>query len=254
MMDGFSIITWSLLQIGAIFVLAGAVKGVIGLGLPTVAVGLLGTVMTPLQAAALVIVPSFVTNVWQLLAGPAFLALARRLWLLQVGLCVGTLAGGWLVPVDNSGRARIALGIALLCYAAVGLMAPKLAVPRRAEWWLSPLFGLMTGFVTAMTGVFVVPMVPYIQALGLQRDHLVQALGLSFTVATIALAVVLIGNGELRVSLAGPSVYALAVSLVGMALGQMVRKRIDPKTFRLCFFIGLMLLGVHLALGSLLKL
>jgi uncharacterized membrane protein YfcA len=246
-------ITWSLLQIGAIFVLAGAVKGVIGLGLPTVAVGLLGTVMTPAQAAALVIVPSFVTNVWQLLAGPGFLALVRRLRLLLIGLCIGTLAGGWLVPVDNSGRARIALGIALLCYAAVGLFAPRLSVPPRAEWWLSPIFGLATGVVTAMTGVFVVPMVPYIQALGLQRDDLVQALGLSFTVATVALAVVLIGNGQLHLSLAGLSIYALAVSLVGMALGQVVRKRIDPRTFRLCFFIGMMLLGTHLALSSLLK-
>jgi len=247
-------ISWSLLQIGAIFILGGAVKGVIGLGLPTVAVGLLGAVMTPVQAAALVIVPSFVTNVWQLLAGPGFIALARRLWLLLVGLCVGTLAGGWWVPVDNSGRARIALGIALLFYAAIGLFAPRLAVPRRAEWWLSPIVGVLTGIVTAMTGVFVVPMVPYIQALGLQRDDLVQALGLSFTVATVALAVVLVANDQLHFSLAGLSVYALAASLVGMAVGQVVRKRIDPKTFRLCFFIGMMLLGAHLAFGSLLKL
>jgi uncharacterized membrane protein YfcA len=245
--------SWLVLQIGAIFILAGAVKGVLGLGLPTVAVGLLGAVMTPVQAAALVIVPSFVTNVWQLLAGPGFIALARRLWLLLIGLCIGTLVGGWLVPVDNSGRARIALGIALLCYAAVGLFVPRLTVPRRAEWWLSPIFGVLTGVVTAMTGVFVVPMVPYIQALGLQRDDLVQALGLSFTVATVALAVVLVGNDQLHLSLAGLSLYALGAGLAGMVVGQMVRKRINPKTFRLCFFVGMMLLGAHLALGSVLR-
>ena len=50
----------------ATFMLAGTVKGVIGLGLPTVAMGLLGLAMLPAQAAALLIIPSTVTNLWQL--------------------------------------------------------------------------------------------------------------------------------------------------------------------------------------------
>jgi uncharacterized membrane protein YfcA len=104
-----------------------------------------------------------------------------------------------------------------------------------------------------MTGVFVVPMVPYVQALGLERDDLVQALGLSFTVATVALAVVLIGNDQLHIALAGLSFYALITALVGLVVGQMLRKRINPKMFRLCFFVGLMLLGAHLALGGLFR-
>ncbi|HEY0438739.1 MAG TPA: sulfite exporter TauE/SafE family protein, partial [Xanthobacteraceae bacterium] len=51
--------------VAAAFVLAGLVKGVIGMGLPTVAMGLLGLAMPPAQAAALLLIPSFVTNVWQ---------------------------------------------------------------------------------------------------------------------------------------------------------------------------------------------
>lgn len=49
--------------IGLTFLLAGFVKGVVGLGLPTVAVGMLGLVMPPAQAAALLVAPSMVTNV-----------------------------------------------------------------------------------------------------------------------------------------------------------------------------------------------
>jgi len=75
------------------FLLAGLVKGVIGLGLPTVAMGLLSVVMAPAKAASLLIVPSFVTNVWQLAAGPNFQRLARRLWPMLAGVVVGTLAG-----------------------------------------------------------------------------------------------------------------------------------------------------------------
>jgi uncharacterized membrane protein YfcA len=234
------------------FLLAGLVKGVIGLGLPTVAVGLLTLVMKPAQAAALLVVPSLVTNIWQLLAGPRFGALLRRLSGMMLGICVGTAAGaGWLTDGD-SGRATILLGIALMIYAAAGLATLRLAVPPRAERLLSPLVGATTGLVSAATGVFVLPAAPYLQALGLDREDLVQALGLSFTVSTLALAVVLARDGALELSNAGASLLALAPALGGMFLGQWLRVRASPRVFRICFFAGLLVLGAHLALRAVL--
>ena len=92
-----------LLFIAAAFLLAGFVKGVIGLGLPTVSMGLLSLVMAPAKAASLLIVPSFVTNVWQLAAGPSFGRLARRLWPMLAGVVVGTLAGTGLLTGSHAG-------------------------------------------------------------------------------------------------------------------------------------------------------
>lgn len=229
------------------FLLAGFVKGVIGLGLPAVAVGLLGLVMTPAQAAALLIVPSLVTNVWQLAAGPRFLPLGRRLWPMMLGICVGSWAGAGLLVGDSSGRAEIALGLALAVYAALGLATVRLPAPGRAEAWLSPLIGAATGLVTAATGVFTLPAVPYLQALQLEKDDLVQALGLSFTVSTVALAADLARGGVLAQA-AGPSLLALVPALGGMLAGQWLRGRVAPERFRFWFFVGLLLLGCHLAL------
>jgi uncharacterized membrane protein YfcA len=48
-----------------VFIFAGAVKGVLGGGLPSISIGLLGSLMPVPLAAALVVVPSFATNVWQ---------------------------------------------------------------------------------------------------------------------------------------------------------------------------------------------
>jgi len=104
------------------FLLAGFVKGVIGLGLPTVAVGLLGLVLLPAEAAALLVVPSLVTNLWQLFAGPRFGALARRLWPMLAAICLGTWAGAGLLTGGSAGRATAALGVALVLYALVGLI------------------------------------------------------------------------------------------------------------------------------------
>lgn len=228
------------------FVLAGFVKGAIGLGLPTVSMGLLTIAMTPVQAAALLVVPSFVTNVWQLVTGPRFAALVRRLWPMMVAIALGTWAGAGLLR-DDGGRAATWLGIALIAYAAIGLSRLTLSVPRAHEPWLAPIVGLVTGWITAATGVFVIPAVPFLGAIGLAKDELVQALGLSFTVSTIALAVVLAEGGALGGATLGASTVALVAALVGMFAGGWVRGRVSEPAFRRCFFVGLLLLGLHLA-------
>jgi uncharacterized membrane protein YfcA len=120
------------------------------------------------------------------------------------------------------------------------------------ESWLGLLMGAATGAITVATGIFVIPGTPYIHSLEFDRDKLVQALGLSFTVSTIALAAALAYTGHMRTSLAAPSFVALIAALVGMGLGQLTRGRIRAETFRLCFFVGLMLLGIHLALRGVL--
>lgn len=170
------------------FLLAGMVKGVIGLGLPTVAVGLLGLLMTPMEAAAIVTAPSLVTNLWQLAAGRNLLPLIRRIWTMLAGICAGTWAGALVFGGGAAAAATVALGIALVIYALAGLASLRLQLAPGSEPWLAPSVGAATGIVTAATGVFVIPAVPYLQALQLGKDDLVQAMGLAFTTSTLALA------------------------------------------------------------------
>jgi uncharacterized membrane protein YfcA len=231
-----------------VFLFAGFIKGVIGLGLPTVSMGLLGLIMTPAEAAALVVVPSLATNLWQLASGSHLRSLLARLWPMLLGICLGTAGGFTLVSGIGDEASARALGTVLGLYAAAGLALPRFALPRRAEPVMGPLTGLATGIVTAATGVFVIPAVPYLQAIGLAKEELVQALGLSFTVSTVALATSLALTGTLGAGVAGASLLALIPAAAGMMLGRLVLSRIAPATFRLWFFLGLLALGVHLAL------
>ncbi|MEP7453141.1 sulfite exporter TauE/SafE family protein [Phyllobacterium sp. SB3] len=245
-------LTW--VFVGAVFLLAGFVKGVVGMGLPTVAMGLLAVTMPPAQAAAILIVPSFVTNIWQLLAGPVFKRLCIRLWGMMAGVMVGTIAGsGWLTG-NHAGIALSGLGIALAAYAILGLLQIRFRVNARHEAMLSPLVGVVTGLVTGATGVFVIPAVPYLQSLKLEKEDLIQALGLSFTVSTIALAAGLWLRAEPSSSsatLIGISLLALVPALIGMIIGQALRLRMSVETFRRVFFAGLLVLGLYLAAESL---
>jgi uncharacterized membrane protein YfcA len=148
--------------------------------------------------------------------------------------------------------ASAALGVALIAYAAFGLMNVRVPhVPARAEWWLGTFVGGATGFITAATGVFVIPAVPYLQALGFEREEFMQALGLSFTVSTIALAWSLVSAGTLNLGTGLYSLLALVPALAGMIAGQHLLRLMRPETFRRWFFSGLALLGAHLAIGVL---
>jgi uncharacterized membrane protein YfcA len=216
-----------IIAILATFLLAGAVKGVIGLGLPTVSLALL-TVATDLTSAmALLLVPS--------------LAMATlTVWL-------GALA---LTRVDLALLSAL-LGALLVVYAALSLAGLRLAVPPAREAWLGALAGAVNGILTGMTGSFVVPGVLYLQALGLGRDALIQAMGLLFTLSTLALAAALGGSGLLSPDLGLWSAAAVAPALLGMVLGQKVRRALPEARFRRVFFAALLVLGTYIVAGAL---
>jgi len=233
-----------LMFIAGVFILAGFVKGVVGLGLPAIAMGLLAVVMRPADAASILILPTVATNVWQMAAGPSLWPVVVRLWPTMLGVICGTLAGaGWLV---DGPYAAALLGVALAIYALTGLARLHVTVSPAREPWVGPLVGVITGLVAAATGVFAMPAVVYLQAIGLEKEDLVQALGLSFTISSLALAVNLASVSALNLSLGAASLGALAVAGVGMWLGQTLRLRLRPETFRLCFLFGLLALGVYL--------
>lgn len=243
--------TWLLLFAGLAYLLGGFVKGVIGGGLPAISIGLLGIVMPVPQAAALVVAPAFLSNIWQSL-GPQLRSQLWRLWPMLVGIGVGAWFGVKTLHGMHSEWARPGLGLALAIYALVGLFKIRLHLPRAYEPWLGPLAGLATGVIASATGVFVIPSGPYLQALGLGKDDMVQALGIVFTVSTVTLAGIVAHANALQFAVSAPAALALVAALVGIFLGQCVRSRLPEETFRMMFFAGLLLLGGYLVLQAIL--
>lgn len=240
--------------IAAVFLLAGFVKGTIGMGLPTVAMGLLATRMAPAHALAIVILPALVTNLWQTFVGPYLRDITRRLWPLMVGTCFGIWSAGSLMTGPYARYGTIVLGVLLVIYAIVGLSKVRFHVGRRNEKSIGGLVGLITGVVAAATGVQVIPSMPFMQAIGMEKDELIQALGVFFTTATLAQAYNLTGAGLINMSIAIPTTVAMVAAFAGMYLGQVVRSRMDADTFRRWFLIAMMLLGFYLAGEMLIRL
>ncbi|WP_454616802.1 sulfite exporter TauE/SafE family protein [Bradyrhizobium cenepequi] len=242
-----------LILIAFAFLLAGFVKGTLGLGLPTVSMGLLAVTMPPAQAISIVIVPAIVTNIWQTFVGPYLRDILKRLWPLMIGTVVGIWLNRGLLTGPYAPYGTVVLGLLLIIYAVVGLSRFSFKVARRDEKWIGGIVGVVTGVISAATGVQVIPSMPFMQAIGMEKDELVQALGVFFTTATVALAFNLTTAGVLTAATALPGAVAMAASFIGMFVGQTVRSRLQPEAFRRWFLIAMILLGLYLTGSALVK-
>ena len=236
-----------LILIAAVFLLAGFIKGVIGLGLPTVSMGLLAVTMQPSRALAIVIVPAIITNIWQTVGGPYLRDILRRLWPLMLGTVVGIWLNAGMLTGPYARYGTIVLGVLLVIYAILGLSRLNFSVTPAHEKWVGGIVGIVTGMVSAATGVQVIPSMPFMQAIGMEKEELVQALGVFFTVATVGLAFNLTREGLLNAATALPGTVAMAGSFAGMFIGQTVRSRMQPEAFRRWFLFAMILLGIYLA-------
>ena len=240
-----------LVIIASTFIVAGLVKGVIGLGLPTITLAALTVVLDLPQAMALLLIPSFVTNLWQGIVGGNLMLILRRLWPFLVSAFLLVWVGGLIFARVDHRLMTLLLGVLVALYAVLNLAGIRFTLSRAQEIWAGPVLGVTNGVLTGMTGSFVMPGVMFLQAIGLSRDVLVQAMGVLFTLSTLALAVALQGGGLLSADLGLVSFAGVVPALIGMLLGQQVRKGLSEALFRKVFFSALLALGLYIIANAL---
>ncbi|MBT2771278.1 sulfite exporter TauE/SafE family protein [Halomonas sp. ISL-60] len=244
----------SLLAVAGTFLIAGSVKGVIGLGLPPVSLALLTVALDLPTAMALMLIPSFVTNLWQSMVGGNARAILVRLWPFLAMASLTVWVGAAALTRVNLTYLTALLGSLLIIYAVVSLAGIKMVVPSRHEVWAGPLIGSANGVLTGMTGSFAVPGVMFLQAIGLPKNMLIQAMGMLFMVSTVALAAALQQANFLSLQYGAISAAAVLPALAGMMIGQRIRARLSEQVFRKVFFISLLMLGTYIIVTAIQKL
>jgi len=242
--------THTVVIIAGTFLLAGSVKGVIGLGLPTVSLGLLAVALDLTTAMALLLIPSFVTNIWQAAVGGNGKKILKRIWPFLFFATATIWFGSTALSSINSLYLSILLGVLLVAYSSFNLLGFNFSISSQNEKWVGPIFGMTNGILTGMTGSFVVPGVMFLQAIKLPRDMLVQAMGMLFSLSTIGLAFALNKNELLTPELAIISAFSIIPAIMGMMIGQRVRKSLSETRFRKIFFVSIFVLGVFIIAKS----
>ena len=234
------------------FFLGGLVKGTIGIGMKAIILGLIATVIELPVAIALLIVPGIAANAWQVFSEPGLLNTIKRIWTVLLACCIGVWIGAGVLVVVDTRLLTIGLGVLLTLFASYALLTPQIPSPGRHEHWMSPVFGGLNGLAAGMTGSDVIPGVPYLQSLGLKRDRLVQAMGLLFLTASLAITLAFQQKGLLSQELAVSSVMFTIPALIGYYIGAKVRQSIPEDRFRLFLLYSLLLLGLYIVIRKIL--
>ena len=233
-----------------VFFVAGSIKGLIGFGLPTVSIAILAAFLGLIEAMTLMLLPSLITNLFQGLVGKYLIRLIRRYWSMFIFGAVFTWLSSSLLSTGHAATFAVILGVVLTLYGISSLYSLQLPSPGSRERWISPLVGIVSGGITGITGVFLVPAVGYLQALRMERDELIQAIGLWVTVATLSLAFSLKDHDLFSNELGLLSLTAVLPALLGMWVGRILRPRLSESAFRHLFFAALMLLGVYISVSA----
>ncbi|MGP1256186.1 MAG: sulfite exporter TauE/SafE family protein [Kiloniellales bacterium] len=229
-----------------VLVLAGLVKGVIGIGLPLITIPALSFFVGVPQAIAIMSLPILVTNGYQAFASRELPRVARRFWPLLIPLLAGVVLGASLLVTLNERTLYTILGVTVIAFGLLNLSNPSFRLEARGELWLAPPVGFSAGLLGGLSNFFGPPLVIYLVALKLPRETFVAAVGFAFFVGAIPLYGLLVGFGVYGWAEALASAIALLPVLLGVKLGERLRQRVPQDLFRLLVLGLLVVIGLNL--------
>ncbi len=225
---------------------AGTVKGAVGIGLPTTSVGLMTLVIDPRSAIALILVPMLVANAWQVYRSGAVWSAFLRYLPFALTLMVGV----WItVALSAEAPDRVlfgVLGAAILLFVFVNAtgFAPRL--PDRLDRAGQIAFGALAGVMGGLTSVWAPPMAIYLAARQVPKDEFVRASGLLIFLGSLPLAFGYIREGFVTAPIFLVSLLLLLPTFLGFSAGEHLRGRLSEEGFRKVLLGFFFLMGLNL--------
>jgi uncharacterized membrane protein YfcA len=227
--------------------LAGVIKGTTGLGYASCALPMLVVALGLKTAIGVVVIPAMLSNVLLMVNTGCLRETVRRFWPLYAATLPGIAIGiAMLVWVDQRIATRL-LGILTVLYTLVALTRPTPGLASGLERALLGPVGFLNGIFTGLTGSQMMPLLPFMLALGLDADRFVQANNVAVTLASAFLAMALLASGVMTWHALALSFAGIAPAVVGVELGTRARRLIPAALFRIIILLLLLVMGILLA-------
>lgn len=236
-----------LLLIGAVtFLIAGSVKGLVGIGLPTAAISMLTMFIDPRTAIALGLVPIVVANAWQVWTMGDIRGAFARYWVFALTLGVSVFLTILLSAEVSDRVIFLALGVSIVAFAVLNLRFVMPAIPDRFDRIAQVGLATLGGILGGLSGVWIAPIIMYMSARRVQKDEFVRATGLLLFIGSLPFVAAYVQQGFLTAQLAGLSLALVVPTLMGFALGARLRNRLSNEKFRKVLLYVFLLLGLNL--------
>lgn len=241
---------WQIMIIFLTYLLAAFAKGITGLGFSTTCLPFLAMAVGLKDALSLVIIPSVTANVVVMYGAGHFQKTIQRFWQMLLVTVPGLLIGLWILNVIDGQQAGAVLGIILIIWCLFSFLKPDFLLKPSLERPLGVVSGFLTGVVNGVTGSQVMPSLPYLMALGLNRQMFVQAMNCSFTLSSLIMALGLQKLGLFRIDAVMVSIVGTFFAFFGLKLGESYRSRLSTEMFRSGVLLMLSIMGVSLIIQS----
>ncbi len=228
------------------FLVAGSVKGMVGIGLPMTAIGIMSQFADPRLSVTLAIFPIFASNIYQSWrAGHAFGAL-KRYWAFAATLALVLLATTYFVPELPTGVLVTALGAAIVLFAVVNLATRPPYLPEKYDKAGQAVAGVASGISGGLTAIWAPPMIIYFLARRIDKDEFVRASGILLLFGSVPLLIGYVYNGLIDAQIAKFSGILIVPTLIGFAVGEAVRRRLGSDRFRTAVLVVFLIMGLNL--------
>lgn len=239
-------LTPTLLVATCAFLLAGSLKGLTGIGLPTAAIALMTLFLDPRTAIALVLFPMVGSNAWQIYRSGHLARTARTYATMAIVLLLGVGLTAFATQDVPDRGLLAALGIVILIFVGVSWKGLVPALPLRHDRSAQIGFGLVAGIIGGMTAGWGAPLAMYLSTKRVDKDEFVRASGFLIFVGSLPLCYAYIKIGFMTGPLAGVSTAMIVPTLLGFTFGEMLRRRLSGDGFRNAILIFFVFLGLNL--------
>ena len=230
------------------YLVAGTIKGTLGLGLPTTALTIMTFFLSPFQALAINLIPMFLTNIWQFSRAKNIAALMRRYCYFAISLSVIIFAISFVTGQLSTEAVRLAVAGAVILFALYNLLQKPLPLlPAHDKAW-QIFFGTMAGIMGALTSMWAVPLVMYLLSRKLSSQDFVDAAGFLLLVGCIPLSVGYVLTGLVTTDVIAPAIAGTIGSLTGFQIGAYIRRFINEALFRKVLLWFFLAMGIRMAL------
>ena len=230
----------------AVYFFAASAKGVTGLGFSTTCLAPMALVLGLKETLPLLIIPSVSSNIMVMVGAGRFRETCIRFWPMFLATVPGLVLGLWLLGAVDGALMGAVLGGVLIVYVAFAYANPAFRLAGRLERPLQPVSGFLTGLVNGTTGSQVMPSMPYLMSLQMDRNMFIQAINCSFTLSSVIMMAGLAQLGLVTWAAIAVSVPGIAFALLGVRFGERIRHRLSPEAFRLAVLAMLAVMGLSL--------
>lgn len=238
--------------VAATFFVAGIVKGVLGLGLPTVAITILTFFIPPVDAVMMNVIPVLILNSWQYYQAEDHLFIVKKYWRLAAWM-VASLSIFSFVTVHLSNEViKLWIGVGILSFFITNIRTGGWYVPPKKTRFWDPIVGIISGFVGGPTALWAIPLTIYLISARISKREFVDTMGFLLLVGCVPVIFGYVSTEIFILSeicIAG--MVATIFAIVGFVLGQQIRDKISTELFRklllwMFFVMGMRMIAVSL--------